>query len=222
MRSKTFQAEAAPPAAGYDLVLSRAFADRYTSHADAWTREPAMGKPVQILLRHAARGALDVLDIGTGKARDVATLLMAGHHTTGIDLHEPADWASLRERWGQRVALEKAAFPTWDDRGRRFDAILDNGCFHHQHPDQYAAYLGGVRTLLKPTGVFVVSVFTPHRRAQARGYFTKIDGGRLNRYFTEGELDTTLRQAGLQWVAGERIYRANAHRFHLVTVARPA
>ena len=219
MRSKTFQAEAAPPAAGYDIVLARAFSERYTSNTD---REPAMGRPVQILLRHAARGALDVLDIGTGKARDIATLLMAGHRATGIDLHEPTDWTQLRERWGQRVALEKAAFPAWADDGRRFDAILDNGCFHHQHPDQYAAYLGGVRALLRPTGIFVVSVFTPHRRQQPRGYFTKIDGGRLNRYFTEGELDTALRDAGLRWEAGERIFRPTCHRFHLVTVARPA
>lgn len=220
MRSKTFQADAAPPADGYDQILTRAFADRYVGNADNWSREPAMGRPVQILLRNTPRGTLDVLDIGTGKARDVATLLMAGHHATGIDLHEHADWADLRERWGSRLTLEKANFPVWDDQGRKFDAILDNGCFHHQHPDQYQGYLESVRKLLKPGGVFVVAVFTPHRRAQPKGYFTKIDGGRLNRYFTEGELDAVLASAGLRWETGERIYRPNAHRFHLVTVAR--
>jgi SAM-dependent methyltransferase len=222
MRSKTFQADAAPPIDGYDMVLARAFTDRYIGNTDSWTREPAMGRPVQILLRHVGDGPLDVLDIGTGKARDVATILGAGHRTTGIDLHEPAEWQPLRDRWGRRVTLERAAFPAWNAGERRFDAILDNGCFHHQHPDQYVPYLAGVRDLLRPLGVFVVSVFTPHRRAQPKGYYTKIDGGRLNRYFTETELVDVLRQAGLRWEAGERIYRANSHRFHLVGIARPA
>ena len=70
-----------------------------------------------------------------------------------------------------------------------------------------------MRALLRPTGIFVVSVFTPHRRQQARGYFTKIDGGRLNRYFTETELDGALRDAGLRWEAGERNFRPTCHGF---------
>jgi cyclopropane fatty-acyl-phospholipid synthase-like methyltransferase len=122
-------------------------------------------------------------------------------------------------RWGHQVRLERESLLSWTDV-EIYDAVLDNGCFHHQHPDDYTAYLAAIHARLVPSGVLVASVFTPYRKQRRHGYYTTMDGGRLNRYFTEDELGAILATAGFIWQSSERIYRPSCHRFYLVGVAR--
>ncbi len=218
MRSRTLPPDSIVPRDGYGKLMSDAFHERYETGRDSWTAELAMTEPVR-RLRDEVPAGRHVLDVGAGKGRDVEVLLAAGYRVTGLDLHEPAEWSVLRTAYPE-VALVRSSLLEWPCAP--VDAVLDNGCFHHQHPDDYAAYLARIHACLVPGGALVISVFTPYRKERRHGYFTQIDAGRLNRYFTQRELAGKLAKAGFLWQRGERIFRPSCHRFYLVGVARRA
>jgi cyclopropane fatty-acyl-phospholipid synthase-like methyltransferase len=218
VRSRTLPPDSVVPREGYGELMSDAFHERYETGRDSWTAEEAMTTPVRVLKAELPAG--HVLDVGAGKGRDVECLLAAGYRVTGLDLHEPVEWSALRSAWADRVTLARSSLLAWT--GTPVDAVLDNGCFHHQHPDDYATYLAKVHACLAPGGVLVISVFTPYRKERRHGYYTQIDAGRLNRYFTQRELATMLAKSGFLWQRGERIFRPSCHRFYLVGVARRA
>ena len=101
-----------------------------------------------------------------------------------------------------------------------FDGVLDSGCFHHQHPSEFAPYLGRVRELLKPGGAFALSVFTPADPNAGAGHTTTIDGGRLSRYFVAGELRQLLESCGFDWQYGVRAARTLFPSHYLMAVAK--
>jgi SAM-dependent methyltransferase len=187
---------AAPPEpeAKYAHTLRRAFAERYASGRDFWTREPAMRTPVEILCRAlAGRPDQHVLDVGTGRGPDAVALLQAGHRVTGIDIvGGTPEWRVIRGRWGERVRLLETGLLDLPAEAA-FDAALDNGCLHHQHPDGHPRYARHLVRLVRPGGLVAVSVF---RSASDAGALYLLGERRLSREFTEPELVALFQDAG--------------------------
>ena len=181
------------PEAAYVHTLRRTFAERYASGRDFWTREPAMRRPVEFLLRaRGDRADRHVLDVGTGRGPDAIALLRAGHCVTGIDLAATPEWDAIKVRWGDRVRLvesgllDLAPVPV-------FDAALDNGCLHHQHPDGVGRHVRRLVDLVRPGGLITVSVF---RSASKTGALYLLDERRLSREYTGDELLALFGEAG--------------------------
>ncbi|GGX87568.1 class I SAM-dependent methyltransferase [Streptomyces hiroshimensis] len=211
----------------YAAVLHSDFRDHYAGGRDVWTDEEAMRQAPRLLMDalRARPGAgagtgpgspAHVLDIGTGHGRDAGLLLAAGHHVTGIDLVASPEWQTLAGRHpGRARFLATAAL---DLPGtEQYDAVLDNGCFHHQHPGTYGPYLRHVHELLRPGGLLTLSVF---HAADGRGGLYANEGSRLYREFTEDELTGLAAGHGFALVDTRRVPRAVGNLTYLVSTFR--
>jgi SAM-dependent methyltransferase len=203
-------------AGDYRDVLGDSFAGRYREHRDSWTREPAMRQVVDLLLARLPADSR-VLDVGTGRGCDAEALLEAGHRVDAVDLVTVAEWEPIRERWPGRVGFHTGNAVDLDFEAE-FDAVLDNGCLHHQHPDDYLRYLGVLRRALRPGGLLSVSFFVLSPQA-AEGFLHVEEDGRLAREFTEPEAVALIASAGCTVTAVERIPRARPDRAYLVVTA---
>ncbi|MES4889434.1 class I SAM-dependent methyltransferase [Streptomyces sp. NPDC096012] len=210
---------AAPPpdASAYADVLLSDFQDHYVNGRDVWTAEDAMREAPRLLLRALGdRPGAHVLDIGTGHGRDAAILSEAGCRVTGIDLVESAEWAGLTARSDGRARFAVCSLTDLDGMAVH-DAVLDNGCLHHQHPDGYGGYLTRVRELLNPGGLFTVSVF---RSENGRGRLFANGARRLYREFTEEELTELVTAHGFAPVDVRLVPRGTAGLHYLVGTYR--
>lgn len=206
----------------YHSVLEASFASWYDRGRDAWSSEQAMRGAARYLLAQLAPGVPHhVLDIGTGRGRDVELFLEAGHRSTGVDVVELEDWAALRARWGDRVTLIKCAFQELQT-DQRFTAALDVGCLHHQEPSDYPAYLVKLHTLLVPGAPCVFSVFTPNDTQAERGDVLTLPDRRINRELTEREMQTCLSAAGFTWREAHRWPRDKIEGCYLVILCERA
>jgi 2-polyprenyl-3-methyl-5-hydroxy-6-metoxy-1,4-benzoquinol methylase len=210
---------AAPPPdeSAYADVLLSDFQDHYVNGRDVWTAEDAMREAPRLLLRALGdRPGAHVLDIGTGHGRDAAILCDAGCRVTGIDLVESTEWAALTARSDGRARFTVSSLSDLDGTAVH-DAVLDNGCLHHQHPDGYGGYLTRVRELLSPGGLFTVSVF---RSANGPGRLFANGARRLYREFTEEELTGLVTAHGFTPVDVRLVPRGTAGLHYLVGTYR--
>lgn len=202
--------------AAYTAALSSDFEKHYAGGRDVWTGEEAMREAPRLLMR--ALGPVDdahVLDIGTGHGLDARILLAAGHRVTGVDLVASPAWEEIGTRWpgrAQFTATELTELTEGD-----FDAALDNGCLHHQHPAGYPRYLARVRELLRPGGVFTVSVF---ESADGPGRLFANSGNRLYQEFTPAELTALVTAHGFTEVDRHRVPRGTTGLHYLVASYR--
>lgn len=145
----------------YRNVLNTSFVHRYGNGEDEWSWDIGMAKAARVFLEHLGdRSDQLILDVGVGRGRDASELIQAGHRVTGLDIVENSSWPLLRKRWGERLELVPCALQDWQPTLlRQFDAALDNGCFHHQHPDEWQSYLGDMRRHVRPGGLIAINVF---------------------------------------------------------------
>lgn len=133
------------------------WADRaYAQVRDSWTGTHEQRYAAQLMLGTLKFGSR-VLDIGTGRGRDVALLAEAGHEAVGLDLTLLDDWEKIRATY-TKASFEVCGFMDYTPAAS-FDAVLDSGCFHHQHPDDLEPYLAKVRTVVVPGGSLWLNVF---------------------------------------------------------------
>lgn len=211
--------EQPPESAEYAGLLFNSFKSSYEIQDDIWSDEPAMRLVVPALLDHLHADS-HVLDVGAGRGRDSQTLLEAGHRVTAIDLVVTPEWQSIeRDAKGRATFIEgdlsSAVLPG------RYDAVLDNGCLHHQHPDAYAAYLRRLWDHAVERAWLAVSFFTP---APALGVlkgrlWVKHDG-RLTRDFTTDEACALLESTGWGVERALAIPRTSDAHHYLLVIAR--
>lgn len=209
---------AAPPLdeAAYETVLSGDFEKHYSTGHDLWTAEKAMRETPRALLRALGEGSdAHVLDIGTGRGLDARILLEAGQLVTGVDLVASEEWAQITARWPDRARFE--ATPFGEFTGDGFDAVLDNGCLHHQHPDGYSRYLTQIHQTLRLGGLFTVSVF---ESPAGPGQLFVNDGNRLYREFTPQELTGLVTPIGFSVLDLSRVPRDVTGLHYLVATFR--
>jgi SAM-dependent methyltransferase len=202
----------------YPDLLLRSFRGRYEAERDSWTTESAMRKATDILLDAMTSDRHHVLDVGAGRGRDLVAFLAAGHRATGIDIVAPDNWPEIRGAWGAEVTLVETSLVGFEP-AHPFTAALDNGCFHHQHPGDYAAYLARLREVLVPGSPVVVSVFTPDLESES-GALHVLNDGRFNAELSEAELRAHLHAAGFEWIRSVRVPRPSLEMFYLVALVR--
>lgn len=200
-------------AGDYRSVLDRSFTARYQRSGDSWTDEPAMRRVLEVVLPGLAADSR-VLDVGAGRGRDTEALLTAGHRVSAVDLVTVPEWDEIASRWGERVRFHVGNVVEVNPGGE-FDAVLDNGCLHHQHPDDYLTYLGVLRGALHPGGQLAVSFFVLEPEA-AKGVLHTEEDGRLAREFTELEATALIASAGFTVTGQWRIPRRRPQRAYLV------
>jgi cyclopropane fatty-acyl-phospholipid synthase-like methyltransferase len=199
----------------YAGVLLADFDASYAEGRDVWSDEAAMRHAP--LLLHAALGrAGNVLDVGAGRGHDTVLLLERGHSVTAVDLVAAPEWPALQAQWGERVRFLAHGVSELEGTAR-FDAVLDNGCLHHQHPSYYRTYLTHLRTLLQPQGLLTLSVF---HTDESQGRLFRNKAQRLYREFTEAELAELLHDCGFSVVESQSVARPMPGLRYLVVTAR--
>lgn len=199
----------------YASLLQSDFDTSYSDHRDVWTHEAAM-RQAPIRLHGELVGARHVLDVGAGRGRDTAYLLEQGHRVTAIDLVAAPEWATLKQRWGDKVCFHTKGLLELEGTVV-FDAVLDNGCLHHQHPSSYPSYLARLHALLRPSGLFTISVF---HTDEAQGQLYVNQAQRLYREFSEHELIDLLEAAGFARVDSGLVPRTQTGLRYLVATTR--
>ena len=92
-----------------------------------------------------ALGLGEVLDVGCGTGKAAVPLAARGLRVLGVEIDERM--AAVARSHG--VAVEVAAFESWDDAGRRFDLVVSGQAWHWVDPARGARK---VALVLRPAG----------------------------------------------------------------------
>jgi len=205
----------------YRNVLNTSFVHRYGNGEDEWSWDIGMAKAARVFLEHLGdRSDQLILDGGVGRGRDASELIQAGHRVTGLDIVENSSWPLLRKRWGERLELVPCALQDWQPTLlRQFDAALDNGCFHHQHPDEWQSYLDDMRRHVRPGGLIAINVFGVDASNLTPGW-REMDNRRQGYFFTEQGIRDTLEGFGLTWERLITIERQHGDAVYLLALVR--
>ena len=205
----------------YRNVLNTSFVHRYGNGEDEWSWDIGMAKAARVVLEHLGdRSDQLILDVGVGRGRDASELIQAGHRVTGLDIVENSSWPLLRKRWGERLELVPCALQDWQPTLlRQFDAALDNGCFHHQHPEEWQSYLDDLRRHVRPGGLIAINVFGVDASNLTPGW-REMDNRRQGYFFTEQGIRDTLEGFGLTWERLITIERQHGDAVYLLALVR--
>ncbi len=109
------------------------------------------------------RGAKDVYEVGSGKARLLGFLARHGYScvATEITRERGERWTDERAdvTWRCCDGVNLAEFEARD----RYDAVVSTHVIEHFHPDDVATHLKNVHAILRPGGRYVLSM--PHKHA---------------------------------------------------------
>ncbi|MEV4443262.1 hypothetical protein AB0K09_30525, partial [Streptomyces sp. NPDC049577] len=89
----------------------------------------------------------------------------------------------------------------------------------HQQPEDYPAYLRALQRMMRPSGVFAISLFASPESA-SEGTLREVPNGRLARYFTPVEAEAMLGEAGFSVFATRRVQRERPDWAYLLLLAR--
>jgi SAM-dependent methyltransferase len=138
----------------------------YDRHADAFwegTRDHDVSQNVAALLRHIeGTPPFQILDVGCGPGRDLATFTRLGHRAVGLE-GAPAMAALAREHSGCEVWVQNLFAP--DLPASHFEGVFANAVLFHVPPDVLPHVLRALHDTLKPRGVLFSS--NPHGQGQA-------------------------------------------------------
>ncbi|MGW0080991.1 class I SAM-dependent methyltransferase [Streptomyces sp. NPDC003393] len=154
---------------------------------DLYADRPAWdtGRPQPAFLALADAGAVRgrVLDVGCGTGEHVLMCAARGMDATGLDLAAKALDIARRKADDRGLA---ARFVHHDARkltglGETFDTVLDCGLFHVIGDDDRAAFVAGLRAVLRPGGRYLMLCFSEHQ-----------PGDRGPRRVTRGEIEASF------------------------------
>jgi SAM-dependent methyltransferase len=140
------------------------------------------------------------LDVGCGAGCDVEFFSHIYRYVVGVDFYEHERWKIIGAE-KNNVEFHCTAFLDYEENST-FDLVLDNGCFHHQHPQEQAPYLIKISEVTTPGGWFVMSTFKSFDPREA------VDvNGRIHRWFSDDELTELINDAGFKISQQIDIYR---------------
>ena len=207
-----------PNAARYQGNIKSAFAKRYKSGEDVWSKETAMAAASRFFVGHFHHSAAMILDIGAGVGRDVEFYARHGHSVVGLDLIGCENWGNIEQRFSGHVSFLVGCFPDIE-LSERFNVICDNGCFHHQHPEKWLGYFSRIWELLHPEGLFCVNLFASEKDVRETTQFLRPDG-RLSKHFSFLEISNLLNANGFSVVDYTLIDRNLRDLRYIAVVAR--
>lgn len=198
LKNRAFRNRKFPTHEEYLAQLGDQLKTRYDDKLDVWTDLPGDRMPARWFFEHLPPGDHHLLDIGTGRGRDLEEFLeRGGHRATGIELFEIDNWQEMRARWGDKLNLLITPFLSWHPE-ETFSAIFSLGAFGHQHPSEYAPFLAHVRKLLAPQGQFMLCVL--HKKSERGTGDLVYQDDRFWKFFTTQEIRELLEAAGFRWV----------------------
>ena len=184
-------------------ITSRSFQNAYATGGDSWTEEVAMRELAKALCVHLQRGSR-VLDVGAGRGADTLVLLESGMIVDAIDPVRTPEWTELENTWQASLTFKETTFD--EVYSPHYDAILDNGCMHHQPPEAEQAYLTNVVSNLTPGGVYACSVF--HALPRRGSETLTAQDGRLSRTFAVDDIVSMLGRYDLEPVEVRVVQRS--------------
>lgn len=201
-------------AAAYRTRLAAAYAERYAEGSDIWSDEAAMAEVGRQFARWIGPPVKRVLDVGAGRGRDARHFADLGHDVTAVDLVVPPP--ELRPRGPGRLVFLRTDIRRFrPDTG--FDAICDNGCYHHEAPADQPGYLARLVELMRgPEASLCLSVFAA---TGDRGDLATMPDGRLRRTYSVDELASDLERAGFTVGEHRVVARARPGRAYLAVLA---
>jgi SAM-dependent methyltransferase len=128
-----------------------------------------------------------VLEVGSGTGRDAAYIEAQGYTVFRTDAAQ--NFVDYMARAGHQAKQLDIINETLD---QTFDAALANGVFLHFDDEDFAKAMGNIRTMLKPGGVFALSL---HKGA-FRGISDYKHSARYFREWTKQELDPLITELG--------------------------
>lgn len=190
----------------YQDCLANSFDSWYRESRDVWSPEREMRDFIHFVL-DARQLPTDsrVLDIGAGRGADTTFLLEHSYQVSAIDLCRLTDWDVIEERYGESVKFVQGDFIEWAAPDNSFALVVDNGCFHHQHPNVLNMYLEKIFRLLEPGGVFAANVFFDPCVADFRTLV--LSDGRLVHVFDAESLRLALMVACFEEIQFNKIPR---------------
>lgn len=130
----------------------------YDERAQAYwegTRDHAVGQNIAALLQHIdVAPPFELLDLGCGPGRDLATFAALGHRATGLE-GAPRPAAMARAHSGCDVIEQDLL--ALDLPAGRFDGVFANAVLFHVPVQELRRVLGQLHATLKPGGVFFSS-----------------------------------------------------------------
>jgi len=197
-------------------VLVAAYGRQYGEATDEWTGDLSMRcVPALVQGRLKLPPSARALDVGCGTGRDVEYLAGVLGSVTGIDVIGHEAWDRIVADFGPAAAFERTDLLSYDSDSR-YDLVLDNGCFHHQHEHHWSPYLRRVAALTDPAGWFVLSTF---KSPSIERYVDA--NGRMHTYFADDELHMMLAGAGFDVVDELDIHRRAQGNYYRLTFCRP-
>ena len=175
----------------YQQVLEKAFSKHYYEGSDVWSNDVEM-RCFPALIQGVLKLDSDstVLDIGCGAGADIEYFAGIFKMAMGIDIYYHNNWNHIHLAY-PNARFFNHSFDSFET-DIQFDIILDNGCFHHQHPDQRIPYLQKISSLLNQQGCYALSTFKNETKSEF------LDGnGLLHKYFKNEELHNIIADAGL-------------------------
>jgi len=136
-----------------------------------------LGRPRQVLVELVEKGIIKkgkALDICCGAGTNTVYLAQKGFEVTGMDISSgAAEYAREKaERAQVKIRFLVENFLRLPFRDEEFDLVFDMGCFHHVRVKDRAAFIKGVRRVLKTRGAYFLVCFS-YRNGPAWNHFTK-------------------------------------------------
>jgi EEF1A lysine methyltransferase 2 len=145
----------------YNKKMVDVYFGHYANQSDEWSSDESLSDCTQTAKGFYFELHLShpncVLDIGCGNMRHSIQFCESDY--VGIDLVEP----KIRFGIGQnscKFILGNILQSMDAELSKKFDLVIDNGCFHHQHEELFGDYVEKVDSLMAPGALFSLVVWS--------------------------------------------------------------